>query len=211
MTSCGAFKKNSRQRSLRCGRPDEVRSRQPSVSDEIKMGLDYYEVSIFATLPTLYTEVAGALLQASMTWPSILRRCPLLLHFGSWIGGDRDGNPFVTPSVTIASHSRRAASLAGAVSGRLLAGSSACSLSSSQQGLCQPGTPHTAWQLPSMRFDRQRLARENSPAILSLSTIAALPPASARPPRQHTRRVGRRAPAAWKLPLDRATCLRRSA
>ena len=80
---------------------DEVRSRQPSVSDEIKMGLDYYEVSIFATLPTLYTEVAGALL-SEYELPIDPAEMPLLLHFGSWIGGDRDGNPFVTPSVTIA-------------------------------------------------------------------------------------------------------------
>jgi len=33
---------------------DEVRSRRPTVYDEIKMGLDYYDVSIFETLPGLY-------------------------------------------------------------------------------------------------------------------------------------------------------------
>ena len=36
---------------------DEVRSRRPTVYDEIKMGLDYYDVSIFATLPSLYREI----------------------------------------------------------------------------------------------------------------------------------------------------------
>ena len=40
---------------------DEVRSRRPTVADEVKMGLDYYDVSIFATLPGLYAEVAAAL------------------------------------------------------------------------------------------------------------------------------------------------------
>ena len=40
---------------------DEVRSRRPTVYDEIKMGLDFYDISIFATLPGLYTEVAEAL------------------------------------------------------------------------------------------------------------------------------------------------------
>ena len=35
---------------------DEVRSRRPTVYDEIKMGLDYYDVSIFETLPNLYRE-----------------------------------------------------------------------------------------------------------------------------------------------------------
>ncbi|RRA48065.1 phosphoenolpyruvate carboxylase [Acidipila sp. EB88] len=79
---------------------DEVRSRQPSVSDEIKMGLDYYEVSIFATLAPLYVELAGAL-ESEYGITIALNDIPLLLRFGSWIGGDRDGNPFVTPSVTI--------------------------------------------------------------------------------------------------------------
>src|SRR5215470_2903152 len=78
---------------------DEVRSRRPTVNDEIKMGLDYYDVSIFATLPKLYEEVSAALASEyglHVDLPSL----PLLLGFGSWIGGDRDGNPFVTPDVT---------------------------------------------------------------------------------------------------------------
>ncbi len=79
---------------------DEIRSRQPSVADEIKMGLDYYEVSIFATLAPLYTEVASAL-QSEYGIELDAAEMPLLLSFGSWIGGDRDGNPFVTPSVTL--------------------------------------------------------------------------------------------------------------
>jgi phosphoenolpyruvate carboxylase len=36
---------------------DEVRSRRPTVYDEIKMGLDYYDVSIFETLPSLYARL----------------------------------------------------------------------------------------------------------------------------------------------------------
>ncbi len=40
---------------------DEVRSRRPTVYDEVKMGLDYYDVSIFETLPGLYREIAEAL------------------------------------------------------------------------------------------------------------------------------------------------------
>ena len=78
---------------------DDVRVQRPTVRDEVRMGLDYYESSLFDTLPGLYTEIAAALrnefdLQLGLT------ELPIVLRFGSWIGGDRDGNPFVTPEVT---------------------------------------------------------------------------------------------------------------
>ena len=78
---------------------DDVRSARPTVRDEIRMALDYYESSLFDTLPVLYKEVAGALHAeyATDTGPGHL---PILVSFGSWIGGDRDGNPFVTPEQT---------------------------------------------------------------------------------------------------------------
>jgi phosphoenolpyruvate carboxylase len=78
---------------------DEVRSRRPTVYDEIKMGLDYYDVSIFETLPSLYREISEAL-RASYGLEIEALALPQVLSFGSWIGGDRDGNPFVTPQVT---------------------------------------------------------------------------------------------------------------
>ncbi len=78
---------------------DEVRSRRPTVYDEIKMGLDYYDVSIFETLPELYREISAAL-HAAYGLEIEPLELPLMLRVGSWIGGDRDGNPFVTPDVT---------------------------------------------------------------------------------------------------------------
>jgi phosphoenolpyruvate carboxylase len=78
---------------------DEVRSRRPTVYDEIKMGLDYYDVSIFETLPGLYSEIAEAL-RIAYGMEIEAHELPIVLRFGSWIGGDRDGNPFVTPEVT---------------------------------------------------------------------------------------------------------------
>ena len=78
---------------------DEVRSRRPTVYDEVKMGLDYYDVSIFETLPSLYREISEALRTAYGIEIETLA-LPQVLCFGSWIGGDRDGNPFVTPQVT---------------------------------------------------------------------------------------------------------------
>jgi phosphoenolpyruvate carboxylase len=78
---------------------DEVRSSRPKVSDEIKMGLDYYDVSLFETLPGLYQEIAGAL-KSEYGLNIDVSELPVLLGFGSWIGGDRDGNPYVTSEVT---------------------------------------------------------------------------------------------------------------
>ena len=78
---------------------DEVRSRRPTVFDEIKMGLDYYDVSIFETLPGLYREISEAL-HAAYGLEIEIHELPIVLRVGSWIGGDRDGTPFVTPEVT---------------------------------------------------------------------------------------------------------------
>ncbi len=83
---------------------DDVRGSRPTVKDEIRMALDYYESSLFDTLPVLYTEVHRALtaefrISEASSVPS-LGDLPTLITFGSWIGGDRDGNPFVTPDTT---------------------------------------------------------------------------------------------------------------
>jgi phosphoenolpyruvate carboxylase len=78
---------------------DDVRSARPTVRDEIRMALDYYESSLFDTLPVLYKEVASALAVEYDLTPASCQ-LPILVRFGSWIGGDRDGNPFVTPPQT---------------------------------------------------------------------------------------------------------------
>ncbi len=79
---------------------DDVRSARPTVQDEIRMALDYYDASLFDTLPVLYEEVRRALDAEFAGETSKLADLPLLITFGSWIGGDRDGNPFVTPETT---------------------------------------------------------------------------------------------------------------
>jgi phosphoenolpyruvate carboxylase len=78
---------------------DEVRRRPPTVADEIKMGLDYYSGCLIETLPRLYEEFAEALTQVYER-EFYARDLPTVLHFGSWIGGDRDGNPHVTAACT---------------------------------------------------------------------------------------------------------------
>jgi phosphoenolpyruvate carboxylase len=78
---------------------DEVRLQKPTVTDEVRMGLDYFPMSIFEALPRLYSEVARSLREVYGTTLND-KEMPTLLRFGSWIGGDRDGNPLVTAQST---------------------------------------------------------------------------------------------------------------
>jgi phosphoenolpyruvate carboxylase len=75
---------------------DEVRQTKPTVNDEIRMGLRYFRLSLFETLPRIYDEVSEAVEEVYGTGLN-LDELPNLLSFGSWIGGDRDGNPLVKP------------------------------------------------------------------------------------------------------------------
>ena len=75
---------------------DEVRLNKPTVRDEIHMGLDYFPMVLFETLPRLYAELEESLRDVYGAAAEV----PEVLSFGSWIGGDRDGNPFVTADST---------------------------------------------------------------------------------------------------------------
>lgn len=78
---------------------DHVRRRQPTVTDEMRMGLDYYTDVLIDTVPAMYDELREALhrVYGPQADTEPVPRC---LRFGSWIGGDADGNPHVTPEVT---------------------------------------------------------------------------------------------------------------
>jgi phosphoenolpyruvate carboxylase len=78
---------------------DEVRLSKPSVTDEIRMGLDPYPMTLFDTLPKIYAEMADSFREV-YGLELQERELPCVLSFGSWIGGDRDGNPFVTAECT---------------------------------------------------------------------------------------------------------------
>ncbi len=78
-------------------RTDEVRTRKPTVADEIRYGLYYFRESLFEAIPTVYRYFERAT-RIAYGWGAV--NVPSFLRFGSWIGGDRDGNPFVTPALT---------------------------------------------------------------------------------------------------------------
>ncbi|WP_434777123.1 phosphoenolpyruvate carboxylase [Neisseria sp. Ec49-e6-T10] len=73
---------------------DETRHFKMTVFDEIDNGIAYFPLSFFEALPKLYRNLSKKLKKIStdLTLPNII-------HIGGWIGGDRDGNPFVKADV----------------------------------------------------------------------------------------------------------------
>lgn len=81
---------------------DEVRAHRPQVRDEIINGLFYFKVSLFQAVPETYRQLEEAIhkVYGDDLPENTSIRVPSFLRFGSWIGGDRDGNPNVTPQIT---------------------------------------------------------------------------------------------------------------
>lgn len=81
---------------------DEVRAVKPTVRDEIKNGLYYFNVSLFDAVPHSYRNLENAIrrVYADEIAAGAHFNVPGFVKFGSWIGGDRDGNPFVTAETT---------------------------------------------------------------------------------------------------------------
>ena len=78
---------------------DEVRLEKPAVTDEIRMGLDYFSLSLFEALPHVYQEIVDSFREV---YGLVIetKDIPQVVRFGSWIGGDRDGHPLVNSSRT---------------------------------------------------------------------------------------------------------------
>jgi phosphoenolpyruvate carboxylase len=76
---------------------DEVRQQRPTPLDEVRSGMVVFEQSLWHAVPRFVRSVDRAL-QAATGRTLPLHAAPV--RFGSWIGGDRDGNPNVTPRVT---------------------------------------------------------------------------------------------------------------
>jgi phosphoenolpyruvate carboxylase len=69
-----------------------LRELRLTVQDEIENGLSYYRYTFFTQVPRLYAQIEDLLQADAVTAPPV----GSFLRIGSWIGGDRDGNPYVT-------------------------------------------------------------------------------------------------------------------
>ncbi|CBI27087.3 unnamed protein product, partial [Vitis vinifera] len=76
---------------------DELRRQKPTVVDEARAGLNIVEQSLWRAVPHYLRRVSNAL--KKHTGKSLPLTCTPI-KFGSWMGGDRDGNPNVTAEVT---------------------------------------------------------------------------------------------------------------
>src|SRR5216683_3615320 len=65
-----------------------------AVVDEVANGLAYYDYTFLRELPRFYAALEDQLAFVDPAWNVV--EPPSFLRIGSWIGGDRDGNPFVT-------------------------------------------------------------------------------------------------------------------
>ncbi|MET1232592.1 MAG: phosphoenolpyruvate carboxylase [Candidatus Limnocylindrales bacterium] len=92
-------------------RTADLRTVAPSPLDEVRSALAFFDATLFTAVPRLYRSVDAALdllaapvgdVAASDSGRTGTRppRVPAFVHLGSWIGGDRDGNPNVTAEVT---------------------------------------------------------------------------------------------------------------
>ncbi len=81
---------------------DAVRDRRPLVLEEVRHGLEMVESSLLDVVPRVYRDLENALFRVyGEAAKEGELRVPSFLRFGSWIGGDRDGHPHVTHTVTV--------------------------------------------------------------------------------------------------------------
>lgn len=85
----------------------EMRSTKLTVLDELDNGLHYFRKVLYQAVPQFYRDVEKAAANIK-GWDGEI---PSFIRFGSWIGGDRDGNPFVTAEITRETLRRQSATI----------------------------------------------------------------------------------------------------
>ncbi len=71
----------------------ELHLQKPTVEHEVSRGLHFFDESLFEKAPEMLSLLDGAL---QHYYPGTRFELAPFFQFGSWIGGDRDGNPSVT-------------------------------------------------------------------------------------------------------------------
>ncbi len=101
-SSGGAEQRRARRRMLEevdtLWRTAPLRAQKPSPTDEVRTVMSVFDETLFTTVPHVYRRIDDALRgdESGASSPIV----PAFVRVGSWVGGDRDGNPFVTASVT---------------------------------------------------------------------------------------------------------------
>jgi phosphoenolpyruvate carboxylase len=152
----------------------EVRQDRPTVKDEVSTVIWYLETRLVdaaeaarAALIRAYQEAYGADAASSV-------RGAVPLAMGNWVGGDRDGNPFVTPEITLATARRASHAILGRYETRLRDLIERASISAS---IATPGRELVASLagdralLPEV-YDANRARNADEPLRLKLSYMA---------------------------------------
>ena len=98
----GAEQRRARRRMLEevdtLWRTAPLRAQKPSPTDEVRTVMSVFDETLFTTVPHVYRRIDDALRgeDSGASAPVV----PAFVRIGSWVGGDRDGNPFVSASVT---------------------------------------------------------------------------------------------------------------
>jgi len=75
----------------------ELKLSKPTIAQEVAWGLYFFNENLFDVVPQMLAKIESAF---ANRFPGEPIDVPLFFQFGSWIGGDRDGNPYVTSEVT---------------------------------------------------------------------------------------------------------------
>jgi phosphoenolpyruvate carboxylase len=88
---------------------EDARARRPTPIDEVENSLEVFRRSLLDVTPRIYRTIEDRLAKRlGGVW-----KLPAFLRWGTWVGGDRDGNPNVTAAVTRAAFSRQRATVIG--------------------------------------------------------------------------------------------------
>jgi phosphoenolpyruvate carboxylase len=152
----------------------EVRQDRPSVMDEVSTGLWYLETRLLDASARAHDALVRAF-EAEFGAPGEALQLATPLRIGSWVGGDRDGNPFVTPEITVAAARRASHVILGRYRQALDALTERLSISAH---IAAPTAALQASLLPDQQvlpevWEANRSRNADEPVRLKLSFMAA--------------------------------------